>query len=76
MGPCQIILHPSLVISYFTTPPIQLKLNSQIGGEITNSKPAGQVIMIGQSKHGTPVKSYLLHSSLASAQLRCAFYQL
>jgi hypothetical protein len=30
----------------FATPPIKLKLGQQIGEEITNSKPLGQIIMM------------------------------
>ncbi len=43
----------------------------------TNRKPPGPIIiMIDQSKTGrVAVRSYLLHSSLAGAQLCCAFYQ-
>jgi len=34
------------------TPPIQLRLGLQIGGETTNCKPPGPIIMIGQSEIG------------------------
>jgi len=42
-------LPPSLVIFFFATPPIKLKLRLQIGGS-TNSKLSGPIIMINQSK--------------------------
>jgi len=34
----------------FATPPIKLKLGQQIGGETTNNKPPGPIIMMGQSE--------------------------
>jgi hypothetical protein len=32
------------------TPPIKVKVGQQIGGETTNSKPLGRIIMMGQSE--------------------------
>jgi hypothetical protein len=40
-------LHPSLVIYFFATPPIKLKLRLQIGGS-TNSKLSGPIIIVNQ----------------------------
>jgi hypothetical protein len=51
-----------------STVTIKVKLGLQIGGrlrKITNSKPPGAMIMIGQSKQGAKGRSHLLRSSLA-----------
>jgi hypothetical protein len=52
----------------------KLKLGLQIDGRTTNSKALGQIIMIGQSKQGAIVKSYLLISYMEGDWLCCAFF--
>jgi hypothetical protein len=42
--------HPSLVIYFFATPPIKLKLWTANRSGITNNKPPGPIIMVGQSE--------------------------
>jgi len=50
----------SLVIYFFTLPPIKLKLGRQIRGGTTNSKPPGPIIMISTNqKHWAVGRSYL-----------------
>jgi hypothetical protein len=67
--------HPSLVIYFFTTPPIKLKLGLQIGGRL---------LIANHLDHhcGWPIRNreqhsvhIYLHSSLPCAQFCCAFYQ-
>ncbi len=64
--------HPSLVIYFFATPPIILKLGQQIS---TNSNPPGPIIMIDQSE--TLISSEIVFIALfsAGAQRCCVFYQ-
>jgi len=42
--------HPSLIIYFFPTPTIKLKLDCTNRWEITDSKSLGPIIMIDQSK--------------------------
>jgi len=64
--------HPSLVIYFFATPPLKLKLGQQI---TTNSNPLGPIIMMGQSE--IPISSEIVFIILFSVGARgcCAFYQ-
>jgi hypothetical protein len=57
-------LSPSLIIYFFATPPMKLKLRLQIGGS-TNSKLPRPIIMINQSKTGNNLPDHIHHSSLA-----------
>jgi len=66
--------HPSFsffTFFFFPTPPIKLKLGG--GGETTNSKPPGPIIMIDQSEilSRSHIKFITLFS--ASAENCCAF---
>jgi hypothetical protein len=54
--------HPSLVIYFFPTSPIRLKLGLQTGGRLLIATPPG------------PIK--LSSQSIAGVRLCCAFYQL
>jgi hypothetical protein len=45
-NPAKHFSHPSVVIYFFPTPPIKLKLGLQMGGEPTNSKLPRPIIMI------------------------------
>jgi hypothetical protein len=40
--------HPNLLVYFFATPPIKLKLGQEIGGGSHNSKPPEPIIMLGQ----------------------------
>jgi len=54
MWPCKNISPIQVLVIYFLpTPPIKLKLAVQIGGETTDSKPPGPIIMISQSRTGS-----------------------
>jgi hypothetical protein len=46
--------HPSLVIYFFATPPIKLKLDQQINGGTTITEPPGPIIMIGTTNSEPP----------------------
>jgi hypothetical protein len=61
--------HPRLVIYFFPTLPIKLKMGLQLGGSQLIAKH-----LVNQ-KQGAAVTSFLLHVSLASVRLCCAFYQ-
>jgi hypothetical protein len=55
--------HPSLVMYFFATPPIKLKLGHQIGGGgITNSESPGRIRKTEQK-----LRSYILHCFLEGA---------
>jgi len=56
--------HPSLVMYYFATPPIKLKLGRQIGGELLIANHLDESLWWANQKHWVPVRSYLLHSFL------------
>ncbi len=59
--------HPSLVIYFFATPADKTETESvNRWGRSTNSKPPGQIIMIGQLETliRSEVRSYLVHSFL------------
>jgi hypothetical protein len=60
---------PSLVIYFFSNPTHKTKTGTANRWETTNNKPP----LVNQ-KQGTTLRSYLLHSSLAGAQLCCTFY--
>jgi hypothetical protein len=49
-------------------------LDKSLGGRTTNGKALGQIIMIGQSKQGAIVESYLLISYMEDDWLCCAFF--
>jgi hypothetical protein len=68
-------LHPSLVIYFFGTPPIKLKLRQQIGGGITNSKPLGPIIMICQSETLSTSQIVFIKLFSAGADICCTFYK-
>ncbi len=67
--------HPSLVIYFFPTLPIKLKLGLQIGGRLLIANHLDQSLWLANQKQGAAVRSYLLHSSLAGVRLYCAYYQ-
>jgi hypothetical protein len=68
--------HPSLVIYFFATPPIKVKTGPQIcGGYLLIANHLDQSLCLTNQKQGAAVRSYLVHSSLAGAQLCWAFYQ-
>jgi hypothetical protein len=50
--PAEYFSHPSLVIYFFPTPPIKLKLGLQTGGETRNSNPSGSFKLSSQSTAG------------------------
>jgi len=54
---------------------LSLSSARQLKFEYHNSKPPRPIIMITNRKQGQTVRSHLLHSSLAYAQLCCTFYQ-
>jgi hypothetical protein len=58
-----------LVIYFFPTLPIKLKMGLQVGGRLLIAKH-----LVNQ-KQGAAVTSFLLHFPLAGVQLCCAFYQ-
>jgi len=67
--------HPSLVVCFFATPPIKLKLGQQIGGGTTNRKPdhLDQLLWWASQKHWAAVRSNLLHSFMhVHTELLCA----
>jgi hypothetical protein len=53
--------HPSLVIYFFTTPPIKLKLRQQIGRGVLTANHLDQSLWWANQKYWTAVRSYLLH---------------
>ncbi len=78
MWPCKNISHIQVLVIYFLpTPRIKLKLGVQIGGETTNSKPPGPIIMISQSRRGSSSHQIIFITlfSLAGVNLCDAFYQ-
>ncbi len=66
--------HPSLIIYFFATPPIRLKQRTANRWELLIANQLDQSLWLANQKQGSAVRSYLLHSSLAGAQLCCAFY--
>jgi hypothetical protein len=54
--------HPSLIIYFFATPPIKLKLGQQIHGGLLTSNHLDQLLWWAIQKHWIVVKSHLLHS--------------
>jgi hypothetical protein len=67
------VSHPSLVIYFFTTPPIKLKLGQQTGKwGTTNSKPLGPIIMMSRSE-ALSSSSQIIFITLfcAGAQVGC-----
>jgi hypothetical protein len=54
--------HPSLVIYFFATPPIKLKLGQQICGELLIANHLDQLLWWAIQKHWAKVRSHLLHS--------------
>jgi hypothetical protein len=58
--------HPRLVIYFFPTLPIKLKMGLQVGGRLLIAKH------LFNQKQGAAVTSFLLHFSLAGVQLCCA----
>ncbi len=68
--------HPSLVMYSCATPPIKLKPGQQIGGgRLINSKPAGRIMMMGQSETLSSSQIIFITLISASAQHCCAIYQ-
>ncbi len=67
--------HPSLVIYFFPTSTIKLKLKLQIDERLLILTRLDQSLWLANQKHGAAVSSYLLHSSLEGVRLYCAFYQ-
>ncbi len=51
--------HPSLVILFFSTPPIKLKLGQQIGGELPIANHLDQLLWWSNQKPWAAVRSYL-----------------
>jgi hypothetical protein len=56
--------HPSLVIYFFATPSIKLKLGQQIGEGLLISNHMGQSLWSANQKHWAQIRSYLLQSFL------------
>jgi hypothetical protein len=56
--------HPSLVMHYFATPSIKLKLGHQIGGALQIANHLDQSLWWANEKHWAAVRSYLLYSFL------------
>ncbi len=54
--------HPSLVIYFFATPPIKLKLGQQIRGGLLTANHLDQLLWWATQKHWTTIISHLLHS--------------
>jgi hypothetical protein len=74
--PAKIFLTSKFICFFFPpTPSIQLKLEPQIGGRLLIANHLDQSLWLVDEKQGAAVRSYLLHSSLASVRLCCAFYQ-
>jgi len=67
--------HPSLVIYFFPTPSIKLKLGLHIGGRLLIANHLDQSFWLANQKQQAAIRSYLLHFSLAGVRLCCAFYQ-
>jgi hypothetical protein len=65
----KIISHPSLVIYFFATPPIKLKLGHQIGGGLLMANHLNRLLQWANQKHSAAVRSYLLHSFLQEMYL-------
>ncbi len=59
-------LHLSLVIWFFPTPPIKLKLVLQIGGRLLIANHLDKSLLLTNQNHGATIVSYLLYSSLRS----------
>jgi hypothetical protein len=62
-------LHPSLVIYFFVTPAIKLKLGLQNRWETTNNKPPQPIIMIDQLENRN--SSQILFITLFCRRYRC-----
>ncbi len=60
---------------HFSNPTHKTKTGTSNRWQMTNSKPPGPTIMIGESIYGAAVTLYSLHSSLAGVRLCLAFYQ-
>jgi hypothetical protein len=67
--------HPSLVIYFFPTSAIKLKLALQIGGRLLLANHLDQSLWLANEKQGVAVISYLPHSLPTGVRLCCAFYQ-
>jgi hypothetical protein len=68
--------HPSLVIYFFATPAIKLKLGQQIGGTLLiANKPPGPIIMMSQSETQKSSQIIFIMIFSGGAQPCCAFYQ-
>jgi len=59
-------LHLSLVIWFFPTPPIKLKLVLQIGGRLLIANHLDKSLLLTNQNRGATIISYLLYSSLGS----------
>jgi hypothetical protein len=56
------------------TPAIKVKLELHIRGGLTNSKPAGPIMVIDQSKILSGSQAQFITLFLEGVQLCCAFY--
>jgi hypothetical protein len=56
--------HPSLVMYYFATPPIKLKLGQQIGGQLLIATHLDESLWWANEKHREPVRSYFYYTLL------------
>jgi hypothetical protein len=65
--------HPSLVIYFFATPPMKLKLGQQKGWRLTNRKSPGSIIMMGQSETLSSSQIKFITLFCAGAERCCAF---
>jgi hypothetical protein len=57
--------NPRLVIYFFLTRHIKLKLRPELNGRLLIANHLDQVLWLANQKQGAAVRSYLLHSSLA-----------
>jgi hypothetical protein len=65
--------HPSLVIYFFASPPIKLKLGQQIGEGLLIANHLDQSLWWANQKHWAAVRSYLIHSFLEVHNLGAPF---
>ncbi len=59
----------------FLTSPIKLKLRLQVGWRLLIANHLDQLLWLANQKQRSPVKSYLLHSSLAGVMLCGVFHE-